>query len=68
MLAITAFISCVLCGYTMSVAGARDWVMISAFALVLTAIFYVIVDYDIPRVGLVRIDFIDQVLARHWMK
>ena len=47
----------------MSVAGARDWVMISAFALVLTAIFYVIVDYEYPRVGLVRIDFIDQGLA-----
>ncbi len=63
MLAITIIASCALAGYTMSVSAIRDWVSAIAFTLVLGAAVYVILDYEFPRIGLVRIDPVDRVLA-----
>ena len=33
------------------------------FAFVLTAVIYIVLDYDHPRVGLIRVDFADEALA-----
>jgi hypothetical protein len=32
------------------------------FAVVLTGTIYIVLDYDHPRVGLIRVDYVDQVL------
>jgi hypothetical protein len=64
MLGVSIVASSVLAGYGMSIAGVRDWASIVAFALVLTAAMYVILDYEFPRVGLIRIDPVDEVLVR----
>ncbi len=63
MLAMTAVVSSVLCGYTMSASPVRDWVSTITLALVLGIALYVIADYEFPRVGLIRIDPVDQVLV-----
>jgi hypothetical protein len=64
MLALTVIASSLLVGYTMSSSGVHDWVFVAAFAFVLGAAVYVILDYEYPRAGLVRIDPVDQVLAQ----
>ena len=63
LLVLTVIVSSALAGYTVSASGIRDWVSPIAFALVLGAAIYVILDYEFPRMGLVRVDSVDQVLA-----
>jgi hypothetical protein len=63
MLALAVFISSALAGYLMSVTRVRDWMQIITFAVVLGVAMYVILDYEYPRVGLVRVDPVDQVLV-----
>jgi hypothetical protein len=55
-------ISSLLAGYAMSWSRDRNWLHLVGFALVTTAVVYVIVDIDYPRVGLFRLDAADQVL------
>ena len=58
-----ALVSSVLAGYAMA-GGARARRMhAAAFALVLTATVYVILDLEFPRGGLIRIDSADQLLV-----
>jgi hypothetical protein len=64
MLGLTIVASSALAGYTMAASGARDWLSICAFTLVLGAVMYVIWDYEFPRTGLMRIDPVDQLLIR----
>jgi hypothetical protein len=64
MLALTVVASSALAGYTMSAYETRDWACIIAYALVVGAVVYAILDYEYPRAGFVRIDPVDQVLAR----
>jgi hypothetical protein len=33
------------------------------FAIVLTAVIYIVLDYDYPRMGLIRVDFADAALS-----
>jgi hypothetical protein len=63
MLALTVIASSALVGYT-TTSGARDWVSTIIFALTVSVAMYVILDYEFPRVGFIRIDPIDQVLAQ----
>ncbi len=57
-----ALVAAVLAGYGMS--GSRSSRLHAvAFALVLTATVYVILDLEYPRVGLIRIDAADQLLV-----
>jgi hypothetical protein len=42
--------------------GTRSWLHVVCFAAVLTIAFYVILDLEYPRVGLIRIDWMDQIL------
>ena len=47
----------------MSTSAVRDWVSTLVFALTVSIALYVILDYEFPRVGFIRIDLVDQVLA-----
>jgi hypothetical protein len=68
MLALALFVSSALAGYVMSLSGIRDWMQIITFAVVLGVAIYVILDYEFPRVGVVRLDPFDQVLVEELNK
>jgi hypothetical protein len=68
MLGLAVFVSSALAGYAMSLSGSRDWMQIIIFAVVLGVAIYVILDYEYPRVGLVRVDPVDQVLVEELNK
>jgi hypothetical protein len=59
-----ALVAAVLAGYGMASSGARySRLHPLAFALVLTATVYVILDLEYPRIGFIRIDAADQLLV-----
>ena len=62
MLGLTVVLASVLVGYGMSAARNQDWIPIVTFSLLLGALVYVILDYEFPRAGLIRVSHIDQVL------
>jgi len=62
MLALLMLACSLLAGFGMAVGTARSWLHIVCFAAVLTIAFYVILDLEYPRVGLIRIDWMDRVL------
>jgi hypothetical protein len=61
-LGLTVVLASVLVGYGMSAARNQDWIPIVTFSLLLGALVYVILDYEFPRAGLIRVSHIDQVL------
>ena len=61
MLGLLALAGSALAGYSMS-SGKRSWIHIVSFAAVLAVIFYVILDVEFPRYGLIRVDAMDQLL------
>jgi hypothetical protein len=63
MLGLSVIVSSLLAGYAMSTSRARDWVSIIAFASLLSTTVYVIIDYEFPRIGIIRIDPVDEVLV-----
>jgi hypothetical protein len=63
MLGFTVIASSVLAGYSMSASEKRDWMSTITLAVVLGLAVYLILDYEFPRVGFVRLDPVDQVLA-----
>jgi hypothetical protein len=63
MLTLMVIASSGLVGYTMSTAEVRDWPSTLIFALTISLALYVILDYEFPRVGFIRIDPVDQVLV-----
>ena len=64
LLAFTALTSSFLIGYSMSTFGNRDWIPVIIFTLVVGSAMYVIVDYEYPRAGVVRVDAVDYVLIQ----
>jgi len=62
MLALLVLAGALLAGYGMGVGKVRHWLHTLAFVLVLVLAIYVILDFEFPRVGLIRIHGIDQVL------
>jgi hypothetical protein len=64
MLGLTVITSSGLAGYSMAASSRRNWVFALAFAWILGIGLYVILDYEFPRIGLVRIDQFDSVLAK----
>jgi hypothetical protein len=62
LLLLTILLSSFLTGYAFSAAGARDWLSAMIFALAVTCATYVTLDYEYPRVGLIRTDPVDKVL------
>jgi hypothetical protein len=63
MLALAVVASSVLAGYSMSANGVRNWPYVLTFAIVAATALYVILDYEFPRVGLINVDAVDQLLA-----
>jgi hypothetical protein len=63
MLGLIALACALLAGHGMAGARSRSWVHVVGFAAILTLTFYVILDLEHPRVGLIRIDAVDQVLV-----
>jgi len=63
MLGFLALACAVLAGHGMAEARSRSVLHVLGFAAVLTLTVYVILDFEFPRVGLIRIDAVDQVLV-----
>jgi hypothetical protein len=63
MLVLMVIAASALVGYTMSTSAVRDWVSTLIFALTVSIALYVILDYEFPRVGFIRIDPVDEVLV-----
>ncbi len=51
-----------LAGYGMSAGKAPSWLHMVGFAFIMAIAVYVIMDIEFPRVGLVRIDYVDQAM------
>jgi hypothetical protein len=56
-------ISAVLAGYGLAGGWVESWVHTVAYCAVMVAVTYVIVDYEFPRLGLIRVDAVDQILV-----
>ena len=63
MLGVLALMSALLAGYAMAGSKSRSWIHVVGFALMLAATVYVILDLEFPRIGVIRIDAMDQVLV-----
>jgi hypothetical protein len=63
LLSVLALASSLLAGYSMAGGQARGWVHMLAFASIMAVTVYVIIDLEYPRLGLIRVDAIDQVLV-----
>lgn len=63
MLAMLALACSLLAGYGMAGGKLRSWIHMLGFSGILTLTFYVILDLEYPRVGLIRIDALDQLLV-----
>jgi hypothetical protein len=65
MLALTLLASCVLAGYSMSGSPTRNWVHVAVFSLLFSAVIFVNVDFEYPRMrGFIRIDEMDKLLVQ----
>jgi hypothetical protein len=58
-----ALASSVLAGYGMGKSENRNWTHILLYAATLAIAMYVILDLDYPRVGIIRIDTVDQIMV-----
>jgi hypothetical protein len=63
MLVVLVLASSLLAGYNMSAAKARSSLHMVGFAIIMAVAVYVILDLEFPRVGLLRIASVDQVLV-----
>jgi hypothetical protein len=64
LLLVTILLSSFLIGYSISAHGTRDWLSAVIFAIAVSCATYVTLDYEYPRVGLIRTDVADQVLIQ----
>lgn len=63
MLGALALAGSLLAGFAMAGARRRSWVHMLAFAAILAATVWITVDLEYPRLGLIRVDAVDAVLA-----
>jgi hypothetical protein len=63
MLGLLVLAGSLLVGYDLGSGIARHWFHASAFALITTLAIYVILDFEFPRMGLIRLHAFDQVLV-----
>jgi hypothetical protein len=63
MLFALALAGSLLAGYGMAASKMRSWLHILGFAATMSVAVYVILDFEFPRVGLIRVDAFDQVLV-----
>jgi hypothetical protein len=64
LLFVTILLSSFLTGYSISAYGTRDWLSAIIFAIAVSCATYITLDYEYPRVGLIRTDVADQVLIQ----
>ena len=57
------FVGALLVGYDTSINADRNWLHAVIFAAILSLTVYVIVDLELPRLGLIRVNAADQVLV-----
>jgi hypothetical protein len=62
--------SSLLAGYDLADVKSRSWLHMLVYAAALSAAVYIILDYEYPRLGMIRIDAVDRLLIelRHSMK
>ena len=63
LLVVFALAGSLLAGFAMSEARERSWMHLVAFAFLLSATIYVVGDLEYPRIGLIRLDSVDQMLV-----
>ena len=63
MLALLAFACSLLAGYGMAGGRLRSWTHMLGFSGILTLTFYLILDLEFPRFGVIRVDRLDQLLV-----
>jgi len=63
LLGVLTLVCSLLAGYGMGGSPLRSWLHSLTFAVVLAVAVYVIVDFEYPRLGLLRVDAFDQVLV-----
>ena len=63
MLGLLVLAGSLLAGYGMASGKTRDWFRVGAFALIMALAIYVILDFEFPRLGLIRVNAFDQVLV-----
>lgn len=63
MLAVLTLLCSFLAGYAMAGARFRNFSHVLVFALIISTAFYVIIDLEFPRVGLIRLDAADAVMT-----
>ena len=63
ILGVFALAGSLMAGFGMSLGTRRSWLHVIAFAALMAATFYVIVDFEYPRMGLIRLDEADQALV-----
>lgn len=62
MLGLLTLISALFIGFGMAGSSQRNWLHSTGYALVMISAFYVILDFEFPRLGIIRIDQFDQFL------
>ena len=63
MLGVLALVCTLLAGFSMGVNPSRSWLHVVAFAATLALTIYVTMDLEYPRLGLIRIEYFDRLLA-----
>ncbi|HKZ08942.1 MAG TPA: DUF4239 domain-containing protein [Methylomirabilota bacterium] len=63
MLIALALVAAVLAGHDLARGTSRRWLHTLGYAAILSVTIYVIIDIEFPRLGLIRVDAIDQVLV-----
>jgi hypothetical protein len=64
MLFLSALAASLFAGYALSHGPARNWLFIVGFAAMISIVTYVIIEIEFPRVGVVRVNAMDQALAQ----
>jgi hypothetical protein len=62
-LSVLALVAAMFVGYGMALRKTRSWVQRFGFALVITMAIFVIIDFEYPRLGLIQVDSMDQLLV-----
>jgi hypothetical protein len=60
MLLVLTLVSALLIGFGMAGPARRNWLHSTGYALVMVSVMYVILDFEFPRLGIIRVDQFDQ--------
>lgn len=62
MLVTMTLVSAVLIGYGMAGTAQRHWLHSLGYATVMVCVLYVILDFEYPRFGIIRVDYFDKIM------